>query len=148
MNGVMKPWARAGAAARPARNRATATDRNTLMLMPPLGIPASRSKTHTRPGGAIRDGACRNLTREPGAVHCRWTSRADRFPVLDEVLGGPPGERLHGQRRIVRAARAHDGSAQNPEVRRFVRETPAADDVRLRVVAHARAAVRVRRDAH
>ena len=64
------------------------------------------------------------------------------------MLGRPPRERLSRQRRIARAARAHHRRAEDAEVRRFVREAPAIDHVGLGVVAHARAAVRVRRRAH
>ena len=50
-----------------------------------------------------------------------------------------------GERRIARAARAHHRRAEDAEVRHLVREAPAVDDVGLGVVAHARAAVGVRR---
>src|SRR5580693_10102111 len=46
----------------------------------------------------------------------------DCLPVLHQVLGGPPGESLSGERRIVRAARPHHRRAENPEVRDLVRE--------------------------
>src|SRR4030088_246672 len=64
------------------------------------------------------------------------------------MLSGAPRERLRGERRVARPARAHHRRAEDTKVRRFVREPPAVDDVRVRVVAHAGAAVRVRRHAH
>ena len=33
------------------------------------------------------------------------------------MFGSPPGKRLRGQRGIARAAGAHDGSAENTQVR-------------------------------
>src|SRR5437879_5651373 len=72
----------------------------------------------------------------------------DCFPVLRQMLGGAPRQCLKGERRIVRPACPHDGRAENPEIRRFVRKTPAIDNVRFRIVAHACAAVCVRGHSH
>src|SRR5262245_499592 len=75
-----------------------------------------------------------------GAPHLLSPAR-DRAPVPGEMLGAAPGQRLRGQRRIVRAARAHDGGAQHAKVRHLVREAEPVDHVGLAVVAHAGAAI-------
>src|SRR5476651_1969098 len=49
----------------------------------------------------------------------------DRLPVLDQVLGGPPRQRLRGQRRVARPARAHHRRAEDAEVGHLVREAEA-----------------------
>src|SRR5580765_7916992 len=64
------------------------------------------------------------------------------------MLGGAPGKRLRRERRIASAARAHYRRAEHAEVGHLVRKAEAIDDVGFLVVAHARAAVRVRRYAH
>ena len=69
-------------------------------------------------------------------------------PVLREVFGGSPGKRLKRERRVVSAARSHYRSSQDSKVRRLVRKAPAVDNIRFRIIAHARAAVGVRCRAH
>src|SRR2546423_7735622 len=88
-----------------------------------------------------------NMSNISGAALLR-SAPGDPFPVRDEMFGRAPRERLDGERRVARAARAHHRRAEHAEVRRLVCEPPAIDDVRLGAVAHARAAVRVRRHAH
>src|SRR5207249_7218250 len=75
-------------------------------------------------------------------------SSRDRFPVLRQMLAGAPGKRLNCERWIVCATGSHNGSAENSKIRRFVRKTPAVDDVRFRIVSHARTAVCVCRHRH
>src|SRR6202022_1053940 len=72
----------------------------------------------------------------------------DLLPVAREILGRPPRESLCGERWVPRAAGAHHAGAENTEVRRFVRKTPTVPPIGLGVVAHPRAAIRVRRRAH
>src|SRR5262245_7315098 len=55
----------------------------------------------------------------------------DALPVLREVVGGAPRQRLRGQGRVARAARPHHRRAEDAEVGRFVGESPAIDDVGL-----------------
>src|SRR5262245_58775875 len=76
------------------------------------------------------------------------SSSRDGAPVLGEMLRAAPGQRLRGQRRIVRAARAHDGSAKHAEVRHLMREAPSVDHVGGAIVAHAGAAIGMRGGAH
>src|SRR5437867_12827809 len=64
------------------------------------------------------------------------------------MIGGPPGQRLNREGWIVRAAGPHNGSAENTEIRRFVRKAPAVEDVCLRIVSHARVVVCVCRHRH
>ena len=80
-------------------------------------------------------------------IYCDVVGAID-FQFFDDVLGRSPRERLNGVGRIARAARAHHRRAEDAEVRHFVRHAPSIDDVGLGVVAHARAAVRVRGRAH
>ncbi len=72
----------------------------------------------------------------------------DRAPVALQMLRGAPSQRLRGQGRIVGAAGAHDGGAEDAEVRHLVREAEAVDHIGLAVVAHARAAIGMGRGAH
>ena len=60
------------------------------------------------------------------------------------MIGCAPGESLHRKGRVTRAARSHYRSAEDAEVRDFVREAPPIDHIGFSVVAHARAAVGVR----
>ena len=64
------------------------------------------------------------------------------------MLGGPPRQRLDRMRRVVRAARPHDGCAEDPEVGHFVSEPPPVDDVRVDGVAHPGSAIGVSGRAH
>src|SRR5262245_54444947 len=75
-------------------------------------------------------------------------SPSDRCPIFDQVFRGSPGERLRSQRGIPGAAGAHDGSADNTEIRYFVRESPPIHNVRFGIVSHARATVRVSGHRH
>src|SRR6476661_9059701 len=75
-------------------------------------------------------------------------SMRDGAPVALKVLGRAPGQRLRGQGRVVGAAGAHDGGAEDAEVRHLVREAEAVDHVGLAVVAHAGAAIGMGRGAH
>src|SRR5260221_10245237 len=71
-------------------------------------------------------------------------TRRDRVEVLREMLRRAPREGLGRQRRVARAARAHDGPAEHPDIARLVREAVTVHDVRLDAVTHPRAAVRMR----
>src|SRR2546426_10948605 len=53
----------------------------------------------------------------------------DRFPVLGEMLGGSPCQRLRGERGVVRPARAHHRCAEEAEIRHFVREAGPVGDI-------------------
>src|SRR5438046_10511579 len=55
----------------------------------------------------------------------------DRLPILGQVLGRSPGERLRCKRRVVRTTGYHHCCPEYPEIRRLVRETPAIDHVGL-----------------
>src|SRR4029079_14700917 len=57
--------------------------------------------------------------------------RHDVLPVLHQILGRAPCERLKRQCGISRSARAHNGSSEIPEIGRFVREPPCVDDIGL-----------------
>src|SRR5438270_4620442 len=88
-----------------------------------------------KPAGCIYNWRLRTAIRNP-------------VPVLREMLRRAPRERLHGERRIVRAARPHRRRAEDAEIRRRMRKAPAIDDVGRGIVAHARSAVRVRAQSH
>ncbi|PYQ80719.1 MAG: hypothetical protein DMG03_21870 [Acidobacteria bacterium] len=110
-------------------------------------------RVHPRREGHVAANAVEHRSRLRARVLSRRAARparrgGDRFPVGDQVLGGPPGERLHGERRIVRAARPHRRGAEDAEIWRLMRKAPAIDDVGRGIVAHARSAVRVRADSH
>src|SRR5436853_3778371 len=68
----------------------------------------------------------------------------DCLPVLGQVVGRVPRERLARQGRIAGTTRPHHRSSENTQVRGLVRETPPVDDVGFRIVSHARAAVSMR----
>ena len=96
---------------------------------------AISSGSRTRSGGS-RIGClpdlpdlCPNLTTDPPDLPDLCLP--DLVPVLDEMLRRAPGERLRGERRVARAARAHHRRAEDAEVRHLVREAPAVDDVGL-----------------
>src|ERR1700730_17927714 len=57
------------------------------------------------------------------------------------MVGGAPRERLESQRRIASAARPHNRSSENAQVRGFVRETPSVDHVGFGIIPHSRTAV-------
>jgi len=87
--------------------------------------------------------------RRPVASAARHTRLVrDRLPVLGQVLGRAPGQRLRRERGIVGAAGAHHRGAEDAEVRHLVRKAIAVDHVGLAVVADARAAIGVGRGTH
>src|SRR5262249_46684344 len=85
-------------------------------------------------------------------VHFETRSNSSRLsnplPVAAELLRGTRGKRLRRQRRIRRAARARPRPADDPALWRLAGEPEPTPDAGLRAVAHARAAVRMRRDPH
>src|SRR5262245_35291579 len=66
------------------------------------------------------------------------------LPVIHEVLGRAPRERLNGEGRIPCTAAPHNGGAKDAEVGYFMGEPPSVHDIRFRIVAHASATVSVR----
>src|SRR5579885_3046315 len=68
----------------------------------------------------------------------------NRLPLLRQALRGPPRERLNRQRGVPRPAGAEHRSAEQSQIRRFVREATLVHDARFGVIAHAGAAVGVR----
>src|ERR1035438_3521921 len=64
----------------------------------------------------------------------------NRFPVLHQMVRRAPRQSLNRERRVARTAGSHKRRTQNAEILRLMREAPAIRHVRLRVIAHPRAA--------
>ena len=73
-----------------------------------------------------RSAKCSRARRHaPSARHPRGlTLTDDLLPVLREILGRPPPERLRGERRVASAARSHHRRAEDAEIAAPREKTP------------------------